>query len=63
MISSIYSSLDTWAASQAVNAQSAAALRQIYDKQTDLIVNQNGMGTTYYRKRGTKHLLKSSSYS
>ena len=42
VISSIYSSLGTWAVSQGTNALSTSALQQIYDVQTDLIVNHNG---------------------
>lgn len=42
MVHKIWSSLDSWAASQAESAQSAAALRQIYQVQANLIINNNG---------------------
>lgn len=42
-ISTMQSSLASWAASQANNALSADALQQIYKIQADLIANKNGM--------------------
>jgi choline dehydrogenase-like flavoprotein len=41
--STIRTSINTWAASQASNALSQAALQTIYQVQADLIVNKNGM--------------------
>jgi hypothetical protein len=40
--STILTSINTWAASQASNALSQAALQTIYQVQADLIVNENG---------------------
>ena len=40
-ISTIQSSLGSWASSQALNALSASALQQIFAVQADLIVNQS----------------------
>lgn len=42
IVSEIQSSLSTWAASQANNALSAAALEQIYQVQANLIINSSG---------------------
>jgi choline dehydrogenase len=43
--SNILTSINTWAASQASNALSQAALQTIFQVQADLIVNQNGTVT------------------
>lgn len=45
-ISTIQSSLSSWATSQAANALSASALRQIFEIQANLIVNNSGMYDT-----------------
>lgn len=42
MASTIQTSINTWAASQASNALSQAALQTIYQVHADLIVNKNG---------------------
>lgn len=42
MVSQIQGNLDAWAASQAENAASQQALRNIYGIQADLIINKNG---------------------
>jgi len=41
-VQEIQSSLDNWAASQADNAVSAAALRKIYEVQANLVVKDKG---------------------
>ena len=41
-VNKIRSSIPTWAASQAGSALSADALKQIYQVQADLIINNNG---------------------
>ena len=45
-ISTIQSSLSSWAASQANNALSASALEEIFQIQANLIVNDSGMYRT-----------------
>lgn len=45
-IAQIEASIDTWAASQATHAHSAAALKTIFRIQADLIIKEKGVQTT-----------------
>jgi choline dehydrogenase len=48
-VSTIRSNINTWAASQANNALSQAALQTIYQVQADLIINKKGTSRSVHR--------------